>query len=504
LAVGGREKEYINRTGRGPGIRVARRGRAKEIAMSPQRRTEQPPPLGWKQTFALLFWLAVLVVCLEIPFARAVADALGVSYWWGVAVVFVAGMVGLLVILFMVVAVRILYLSRRIRSEEYEFNLVRKIAPTPGAVVRFAEVTAWVAEPDDHPRLLRDALEAARTRFAELLPEFRDRPPVPLRVVCFEGKRELEAYGARLGLPLGALDGVYLHTQPRRIATHAEVVPRRPVEPAELQRSLFAQFFLHQAKGFLIPPWFGLAVCQVVGASGNRGLLGRLNRRARALLTRPGPAGEDWLFRTRGLRLGALLRGWRDFETFTALMRLVTYSRSLGEFLGGELAPADRRERFRAFVTELGRRDDPERVFARHFGHGFDRLLEDWQQAVAALGVGEYAPPPAHVREALLHRVIPLVEDPEADPWERTRAVREMAEAGYLLGADALIHVLEDEGPALRREAAAALEQISGTVAGEDVRHWWEWWHQLPAAAVPVLDAAIRANPRPGPPVAPG
>src|SRR5262249_51357355 len=154
----------------------------------------------------------------------------------------------------------------------------------------------------------------------------------------FEGKRELEAYARRLGLPLESLDGAYLHGLrglPPRIATHAEVVPRRPVEPAELQRLLFAQFFLQQAKGFLMPPWLGIAVCQVVGAGGNRGLLGRLNRKVRALLTRAGSAGADWLFRTRGLRLGALLRGWRDLETFTALLRLFTYSRSLGEFLGG-------------------------------------------------------------------------------------------------------------------------------------------------------------------------
>src|SRR5205814_1730558 len=119
--------------------------------------------------------------------------------------------------------------------------------------VRFAEVTAWVAEPDDHPRLLSDALEAARTRFAALLPAFRDRPPVPLRVVCFEGKRELEAYGRKINLPLGALDGAYLHAKVPRLLTHAEIIPRRPVEPASLQRFLFAGFFLQQAKGFLMP-----------------------------------------------------------------------------------------------------------------------------------------------------------------------------------------------------------------------------------------------------------
>jgi hypothetical protein len=471
--------------------------------MSPQRKTEPPPPLGWKQALAILFWLAVIVVCLEVPFARPVAVALGVSYWWGVAVVFVALMVGLLVILFALVALRLLYLNRRLRSEEYEFNLVRKVAPTPGAVVRFAEVTAWVAEPDDHPRLLRDALEAARTRFAELLPEFRDRRPVPLRVVCFEGKRELEAYGRRVGLPLEALDGAYLHTRPRRMVTHAEVVPRRPIEPAELQRQLFTQFFLQQAKGFLLPTWLGIAVGHIVSTAGERGHLGCLNRKARALLARPGHEAEDGLFRAGNFQVGGWLRGWRDFDMYARLLRLVMFSRSLGDFLGGDLATEDRRARFRGFVTEVGPRADAEGVFVKHFGHGFARLLEDWQQALAAQGVCAHEPPSPHVREALLERVIPRVEDREADPWERTRAMREMGAAGYVLGADALIRVLEDEGP-LRREAASALELISGTAAGEDIRHWWEWWQSLPSAAVPVRDTAIRANHKPEPPAGPG
>jgi hypothetical protein len=51
----------------------------------------------------------------------------------------------------------------------------------------------------------------------------------------------------------------------------------------------------------------------------------------------------------------------------------------------------------------------------------------------------------------------------------------------------------------LRREAAAALEMISGTAAGEDVRHWREWWQGLPSVAVPVRDTAIRAGRKPGP-----
>jgi hypothetical protein len=465
--------------------------------MSPQRKTDLPPAFGWKQAGAILLWLALLGLVLGLILADAAAGVLGVGYWWGVAAVAVAVVIGLPVILIGIMIFFFVRFHRRLRSEEYEFGLARKVAPTPGAVVRFAEVTAWVAEPDDHPRLLSEALEAARTRFAALLPEFREQPPVPLRVLCFEGKRDLEAYGRKLGLPLEGLEGVYLHGPVRRMATHAEVVPRRPVEPARLQRTLFSHFFLQSAKGFLVPNWVGMAVAQVVGYGDDRGQQRRLNRKVLALRARGGPEDQGWLFRTRGPGVVTWLRRWRDFDSYRGLARLFAYGRSLGEFLAGDLAPADRRTRFSAFVTELGRRDDAGRVFERHFGHDFARLLHDWRQAVAALGVGAHEPPPAHVREALLHRVLPRVEDPGADPWDRTRAMREMADAGYLLGADALIRVLEDEGP-LRREAASALELISGTAAGEDVRHWWEWWHNLPTAGVPVRDTAVREGPQPG------
>ncbi len=481
--------------------------------MSSPRKSGPPPPFGWKQAGVLLFWLVLAGVLLGITFADTAADLLSVGHWVAVAIIVLAFLFGFPALFVAVFVLLFWRRNRRLRSEAYEFGLVRKVAaPAEGAVVRFAEVTAWVAEPDDHPPLLRDAHEAARARFAALFPALAERPPEPLRVVCFESKYHLEQYGRKLGLPLESLEGVYLHGRPRRVLAHAEVVPRRPTDPARLLRTLFAHAFTTHAKGFLMPTWLGMAVSQVIGGEGDRGLLRRLNRKVLALRARPGPDAVEWVFHTRAWRMGAWLRAWRDFETYTRLARLLTYGRSLGEFLGGELATPERRGRFRAFVTELGRRDDAERAFERHFGHGFDRLLHDWGAAVEALGVGEHDPPPPHIREALLNRMAPLVEDDRADPWERVRAMRVMAEAGYPLGADALIRVAETEAgadalggvqeaphPVLRREAVSALELISGLAAGEDARHWWEWWKGLPTAAVPVGETAIRAADQPGP-----
>jgi hypothetical protein len=119
--------------------------------MSPPRKAEQPPTFGWKQAGALLLWLALLAAAVGLFAGHGAAVALGVSYWWGVAWVAAAVLVGPPVVFVAVIVVLVLWLNLRLRSEAYEFGLVRKVAPTPGAVVRFAEVTAWVAEPDDHP-----------------------------------------------------------------------------------------------------------------------------------------------------------------------------------------------------------------------------------------------------------------------------------------------------------------------------------------------------------------
>jgi hypothetical protein len=105
---------------------------------------------------------------------------------------------------------------------------------------------------------------------------------------------------------------------------------------------------------------------------------------------------------------------------------------------------------------------------------------------VEALGTGRHEPPPPRVREALLQRAIPFIQDPDAPPEEKILAVRDMGSAGYLLGADALIPLLAEDDAELRRTAAWALEAISGVPAGEDVGRWQEWWQNLPATPVPL------------------
>jgi hypothetical protein len=462
--------------------------------MSPTRRNKPPPPpFGVRGALALLFWLVLLGIMIGLLLADTVRHGTNMGYLAAVAVVAVAVVLGLPLALVGMLILLAVFRQRRMRSEEYEFGRVRKVAETQGAVVRVGEATAWVAEPDDHPPLLHEALETVRTRFRQLLPNSRPEIDAPLRIICFEDKRHLEAYGRGFGLPFEALDGVYLLGRPRRILMAMEVVPRRPAEPTRTLRAVFAHFFLERFKGFLLPNWLGTATTYLIASTGERGEAARLNRKALASLARDGLPDADAVFGPKGRRLLSLLRNWASFEGYTRVWRALLYGRSLGEYLGGSLATPERLMRFRAFVTELGKSDPPERVFEEAFGHGFDQLLKDWRQAVEAQGVGEHESPPERVRAALLNRAIPLVADPRAEPWDRIRAIRDMASAGYPLGADTLIRALAEERGDVARQAAFALEAISGIAAGNDVERWWAWWRSLPSAAAPARDGSIRA-----------
>jgi hypothetical protein len=86
----------------------------------------------------------------------------------------------------------------------------------------------------------------------------------------------------------------------------------------------------------------------------------------------------------------------------------------------------------------------PADVFERHFGFGLDRLVESWREWVQEQGIGTFAPLPPRIEEGLLDRLVPLIEDREANREDRILAIRRMGSQGYFMGADALIGLLRN------------------------------------------------------------
>jgi hypothetical protein len=119
-------------------------------------------------------------------------------------------------------------------------------------------------------------------------------------------------------------------------------------------------------------------------------------------------------------------------------------------------------------------------VFERHFGFGFNRLVENWREWVQNRGIGDFALTPTHIEEDLRNRLIPLIENRQANPDDRILAIRNMGTGRHVLGADALLGLLGNGDPIPRTEVIWALEAISGETYGDDADRWTAWWNALP------------------------
>ena len=153
---------------------------------------------------------------------------------------------------------------------------------------------------------------------------------------------------------------------------------------------------------------------------------------------------------------------------------------SLCEYLAGTLTPAERRERFRGLLGDGGLLGQPEAALQRHFGFDFAALGKAWREWVQELGPGGFTALLPHVEESLITRVIPLIEDRQANRMDRILAIRSLGTRGYALGADTLIKLLQRDDAIPSEEIVWALEAISGMSYGEDRDRWADWWSSLP------------------------
>ena len=261
------------------------------------------------------------------------------------------------------------------------------------------------------------------------------------------------------------------------ISVTTEFPAHRLADPERVTRVLLSYFLLDTYRKSPSPLWLQAGLANAVACGGDEPELARLNRKMLAALSRGTSLGTADLFHANPRAVGTLVRNWQEFNNFSRHTQLIAQSWSVVEFLCSE---EQRRERFLAFLRERTSKAQIEEVFQRHFGYGFESVLERWRSWVLGRGIGSHEPPPSDFRDALLMRVIPLVQDHEADPMQRIQAVREMGRAGYLLGADALIEVLGKHDDIPAEEVVWSLESISGLTLGDDLNRWRGWFYHLP------------------------
>lgn len=431
--------------------------------------------------------MLALAAMLSGPALQAILPG---SHWVASLVAFPFIVLALAITIFVGLIARQLAGSWRMRRPARALAIARACADETGRTVEVGNVTVYAFGDSDILAAVEAQSRAARAHFERLVGEsVAERP---LRIFAFGTRSGFDAFFRRAFLYTTNVDGAYLTWPHPAAVVTTEFAAERLPDLDRLLRSLFGYFYLDTLKRCPTPMWLSFGVASMVASGGDAAERRRLNRKMLASIARGNDLGAAELFEVSPRSLVRIVRDWQDRSSFARYQQLTAQSWSVVEFLGGPGASEDRRARFRQFLSELGPGNPAGEVFNRHFGQGFDRLLDDWRTWVKGAGLGDQLPPPPHVRTLLEERVLPIVRNSAAPATQRIQAVRELGRTGYAFGADALIELLKYESGVSADEVLWSLESISGRVLGSDPHAWQEWWDGLPAD---VTSTALNEHP---------
>ncbi len=433
----------------------------------------------------------MLSFVLVYPFASLMPARLG-----GLAYPILA--IGVFVLLFVVCAAGMVLLwivrMRRMSNPSYSLEVARACAGEVGEETTFGPVSLHIFGASAPTSMWKSQWEICRRRFESVF-GVRLEDDRPLRFFVFGKRNTFDALFKWAFLYVSNLDGMYVPWSRATISMTTDFPPHRLADLERIIRVLVSYFNLDSYRKSPSPFWVQTGVANFVASFGDEMEPFRLNRRMLAALSRGDALGTAQLFHPNPRSIIKLVRDWQDFDSFRRYNQLSAQSCSVVEFLCSE---AERLERFRAFLRDPAKKAPIEDVFRRHFHHGFEILLEQWRKWVLDRGIGSHGPPPEAIRDALLSRVIPIVEDEGANKLERIQAIREMGRAGYALGARALIDLLGNDGQIPSEEVVWSLESISGLALGDDVEKWNDWFDRLPTDATLVADLSGVSTQRAG------
>jgi len=435
------------------------------------------------QTTALLAIVILLLMLSFVvvwPFSEFIEARVG---WLAYPLIAIGLFVVLFGLYFVGGVMRCLIGMWRMSNPGHALRVARACAREVGKETAFGPATVYVLGPTDPTLMLKGQMETCRARFESLASESVEIER-PLRFYVFGKRNAFDAFFRRAFLYGSNLDGMYIPWSTATISITTEFPAYRLADPERVARLLLSYYLLDTYRKCPSPLWLQAGIANVLACGADEQELARLNRRMHASVSRGTMLGTADLFHANPRAMIRLVRDWQDLTNFKRCTQLFSQAWSVAEYLCGNEAPDDRRERFRGFLKEAGPKEPQEQVFQRNFDHDFDTLLGGWRTWVLDHGIGFHGPPPPHIRDTLLVGVIPIVQDHGAHPLERIQAIREMGRAGYVLGADALIEILDADDQIPREEVIWSLEAISGLVLGADPKRWADWWDGLPQKRV--------------------
>jgi Zn finger protein HypA/HybF involved in hydrogenase expression len=370
---------------------------------------------------------------------------------------------------------------RTLLSESAALAKARQSAGEDGTLVTEGPLTIWHSGRTDPVPMLLEQIDVAKTQFES----FAGEPPsseITLRVLCFHDRDAFLRFHSWLlhGVDKSHQDSLYF-TRPWSTITlcSAESV-HRVVDPAAVARLCFARAFVERGFDSLPRLWLQEGMARAVHSRDRPEDLVRLNRRMVAAVN-GGTAWSEDLFRAGHKKLRKLHYRRNDPRAYRKQEQFGEQAWSIVEYLCGQHAPDERKTAFLAFLKEKPAAGREEQAFFGRFGFGFGSLLDSWREWVIAEGIGSYEPPPPWIYDVLRARVLPVIRDRNARRRDRVEAIRGWASAGYVMGADTLIELLQKRDRTLRAEAIGALNAVSGLPWGDEPDRWRAWLDRLPA-----------------------
>ena len=377
--------------------------------------------------------------------------------------------------------------ARRLSRENKIVELIERHAGAPAEVLLSGPVMVWCGEGTTLGREVESQLVICADRIRTMTGQSLSAGPW-LRCFVLGSREQFEQAAKSFGLVLGKgshYDSCYFGSPMCVALLEEDADGRKTPEPLGSVRSALTFHLIESLDDSFRTTWLNRGLSYVVAHAGNSERFARLNRRVLAdIAARRVLDAKAFFARLPRIVLRFKLPTERDFAAVANEAAREAQYHSFMEFLCGAGATHERRRAFQNFLADPRRRKRQEEAIVVHFGCSPERLLEEWRAWVEQVGVGEHAAPTEEYAALLASGPIATIENDEAAPIERIRAIRRLAREGFAVGAEELVGIVRRGPEELVPEAIWALEAISGRPLGGDVAAWEAWLDGLPAEAV--------------------
>jgi hypothetical protein len=402
----------------------------------------------------------------------------------------------------------------------FTLRKLQQLARDVGHVQRIGKLTFWFAGRSRIAADLSRHLDAVLDNAEEILGrpvEFKRRR----LIACLDRQCDQDAYFGR-HVPLAAVIPWSWFDRVGLVCEETAIM--QLVLPQQALRSVLTFSILSEQKRGYPVGWAATLLAQQIARDERRpSEVHTAIRRLKVLMVRYPQWDPRQTFLRSARERFALLLASEERPSWLEARAEADLLLTLGEMLLGLEAPTELRQNTLAWLRGVTAKDDALATFTRDVGLTLDALLDQWRAWLATRNGLAYDPLPGESRWLLRDVALPIVADEELPIAVRQRMVRQLG-ASCVASAPALMGLLSHQKIELRREAALALEYLSGETWGDDSTRWQSWWQSLDpvvrgdqdplsrmvsAAAVgcladaAVVEPAISSGAAPAPPAPP-